>query len=266
MENRITKLFENKDSNILNIYFTAGYPSLEDTVPVLESLEKSGVDMVEIGMPYSDPMADGPIIQQSNDQAIKNGMSIAKLLEQLKGIRDKITIPILLMGYVNPVMQYGIEKFCKDIASIGIDGLILPDLPFAEYNDLYKKVFENNNLSNIFLITPQTSVDRLKLIDGSSKGFLYIVSTHSTTGNASKDIGEQESYFKRVNDAGITNPTLIGFNIKDKSTFEKACNHANGAIVGSAFVKLLGESKDLDKDISEFVKSIRSSQKAPSLQ
>jgi tryptophan synthase alpha chain len=257
MKNRLTQLFENKTERILNIYFTAGYPNLGDTVKIAELLEKAGADILEIGMPYSDPMADGPVIQQSSEKALENGMSIKVLFEQLKEIRQKVTIPICLMGYINPVMQYGIEKFCADAAALGIDGLILPDLPYLEYKELYQSTFEKHNLSNIFLVTPQTSEVRMKEIDELSSGFIYIVSTNSTTGNNSKGIDSKLDYFERIKNAKLKNPILIGFNIKDKESFDLASKYSSGAIIGSAFINLISNSKNLEADIQGFVKSIK---------
>lgn len=260
MENRITRLFDSGKQKILNIYFTAGYPELEDTISILKELESAGADMVEIGMPYSDPVADGPVIQASSEKALENGMSITKLIQQLKEIRKEISLPIMLMGYLNPVMQYGIEKFVKEVSEIGIDGLILPDLPYFEYNTFYKGLFEENNISNIFLVTPQTSDERLKEIDASSKGFIYVVSTNSTTGNDAKATNEDAStaYFERIKGAGLSNPTLIGFNIKDNATFENACQYSRGAIIGSAFIKALPkEESQFKAKINEFVKGIK---------
>jgi tryptophan synthase alpha chain len=258
IKNRITELFQKKSNNILNIYFTAGYPKIEDTVTVLKALQKAGVDMVEIGMPYSDPVADGPIIQQSSLDSINAGMTIRKLLEQLKDIRKEVTIPILLMGYFNTVMQYGVEKFMKEISSIGIDGVILPDLPLDEYIEHYQKICESNNISNVSLITPNTADERLHIIDNITQGFIYMVSTNSTTGNdAKKAEDNHEAYFNRIKNIGLKNPRMIGFNIKDNKTFTDACAYANGAIIGSAFVKMLSASSNLDADINQFVKNIR---------
>jgi len=257
MENRLTKLFENKKENVLNIYFTAGYPKLNDTVKIAELLEKAGADILEIGMPYSDPMADGPTIQASGDVALANGMSIKTLFEQLKGIRNRVSIPICLMGYINPVMQYGIEKFCEDAEAVGVDALILPDLPYQEYKDLYQQKFEQHNLSNVFLVTPQTSDERLKLIDEVGSGFIYVVSTNSTTGNADKGLASRTDYFERIQKAQLQNPTLIGFNIKDNETFSLACQYANGAIIGSAFIRLLKDSTNLEKDIKEYIAAVK---------
>ncbi|HXA03042.1 MAG TPA: tryptophan synthase subunit alpha [Cytophagaceae bacterium] len=256
IKNRLTELFNTRKNNLLNIYFTAGFPKLNDTVTIIKALETSGADMIEIGMPFSDPLADGPIIQQSNEAALENGMTIKILFEQIKDIRKEVKIPILLMGYLNPVLQYGIEDFCKRCNEVGIDGLILPDLPLQEYNEMYRELFEANNLSNVFLVTPHTSASRLKLIDKSSQGFIYIVSTDSTTGNT-KNINDAEHYFKRIKDENLANPTMIGFNIRDNASFRFACSYSNGAIIGSAFIKMIKDSKDLEKDTKSFVSGIK---------
>lgn len=258
IKNRITELFQNKNNNVLNIYFTAGYPKIEDTVTVLKSLQKAGVDMVEIGIPYSDPVGDGPVIQQSSLDSINAGMTIKKLLEQLKDIRKEVTIPILLMGYFNTVMQYGVEKFMKEISDIGIDGVILPDLPLDEYLEHYQTICESHNISNISLITPNTTDERLHVIDNLSQGFIYMVSTNSTTGNDAKKTEDNHlDYFNRIHTMGLKNPRLIGFNIKDKKTFTDACAYANGAIIGSAFVRMLTASTHLETDIEQFIRSIK---------
>ena len=255
--NRITELLKNKKENVLNVFFTAGFPALNDTTRILQLLEESGADMVEIGMPYSDPMADGPVIQESNGVALENGMSIKVLFEQLEGIREKVSIPILLMGYFNPVIQYGVESFLKKAKELGVDGVILPDLPMAEYEEQYKSLFEELGLSNVFLVTPQTTSERLTKIDAVSNGFIYIVSTNSTTGNDTKEAENTDAYFNRVNAAGLKNPKLIGFNIKDNETFSNACKHAEGAIIGSAFIKVLEKGGELEESIPAFVKNVR---------
>lgn len=258
MENRITKLFQQKREGILNIFFTAGFPGRDDTVTILQTLEKAGADMAEIGMPYSDPLADGPTIQRSNETALANGMHMKLLFEQLAGIRGTVSIPLLLMGYLNPVMQYGVENFCKKAAEVGIDGVILPDLPVDEYNRLYRDIFEAHHLSVVFLITPNTPSERVRMIDESSDGFIYVVSTESTTGSSSKEIGDDHvAYFKKIRATKLKNPTLIGFNIKDRKSYKTACQYANGAIIGSAFINRLSDSPDLKKGITEFVASIR---------
>lgn len=258
ISNRLTELFQKKSNNLLNIYFTAGYPKLTDTVTVLKALEKAGVDMVEIGMPYSDPVADGPIIQQSSLDAINGGMTIKTLLGQLKDIRKEVTIPILVMGYFNTVMQYGVEKFIQEISAIGIDGVILPDLPLDEYTEHYQTLFESNSISNVSLITPNTSNERLHVIDNITQGFIYMVSTNSTTGNdAKKTEDNHDAYFNRIKNMDLKSPRMIGFNIKDKKTFTDACAYANGAIIGSAFVRMLSASTNIEADILQFVKSIK---------
>jgi tryptophan synthase alpha chain len=256
IKNRLTATFDQKKNNLLNIYFTAGFPALEDTGVILKALEKAGADIVEIGMPFSDPMADGPTIQESGDQALSNGMSLKKLFAQLKDIRKEVKIPILLMGYLNTVMQYGIENFIKKAAEVGVDGVILPDLPVAEYQEIYRDVFEAHNLSFIFLVTPQTSAERLKQIDENASGFIYVVSTDSTTGNT-KSVKDSEAFLTRIKDAKLKNPTLVGFNIKDNETFRFANTYANGAIIGSAFIKMLKNSKNLESDIVKFVSEIK---------
>lgn len=258
IKNKITELFQKKSNNVLNIYFTAGYPKIEDTVTVLKALQKAGVDMVEIGMPYSDPVADGPIIQQSSLDSINAGMTIKKLLEQLKDVRKEVTIPILLMGYFNTVMQYGVETFMKEISEIGIDGVIIPDLPLDEYIEHYQVICESNNISNVSLITPNTSDERLHVIDNITQGFIYMVSTNSTTGNdAKKTEDNHEAYFNRIKSIGLKSPRMIGFNIKDKKTFTDACVYANGAIIGSAFVRMLSASSNLEDDINQFIQNIK---------
>ena len=256
MNNRINKLFQKKEKNILSVYFTAGYPTLNDTKIIIEELVKNGVDLIEIGMPFSDPVADGPVIQHSSLVALQNGMSVHQLFEQLKDIRQSIDIPLILMGYINPVLQYGVEAFCQKCKEIGIDGVIIPDLPLSVYEDEFKDIFEANNLHNIFLITPQTSDERLRMIDEASSGFIYMVSSNSTTG-AKIDISDtQKSYFERIDTFGLKNPRMIGFGISNAETFTNACKYANGAIIGSAFVNALGTDGPLKKKISHFIESI----------
>lgn len=254
--NRLNQLFATKKDNLLSIYYTAGYPELNTTVDIAEALEKAGADFLEIGFPYSDPVADGPTIQHSSQQSLDKGMTLNVLFEQLKDLRNRVTIPILLMGYVNPIVQYGVERFCKKAAEVGVDGVIVPDLPMYEYETMYSSYFKDNNLSNIFLVTPQTSPDRIRKIDGLSNSFIYLLSSSSITGgNLDVSVGI-EDYYKRVKAMQLKNPTIIGFGISDNVTFKKACEYANGAIVGSKFVKLLDEENYLEK-IPEFVKSIR---------
>ncbi|HPF52329.1 MAG TPA: tryptophan synthase subunit alpha [Draconibacterium sp.] len=256
MNNRINQLFQNKQNNILSIYFTAGFPNLNDTIEIIQELEKNGVDLIEIGMPFSDPTADGPTIQQSSEKALKNGMSLNLLFDQLKEIRSSVNIPLILMGYINPVYQYGVERFCKKCAEIGIDGTILPDLPLDEFKEFYQSYFEANNLHNILLITPQTSESRIREIDKSSSGFIYMVSSASTTGAGKKVEDFHRDYFEKVQNMNLKNPRLIGFGISDRATFKNACDYASGAIIGSAFVNTLTHSTNFKEDISGFVKSI----------
>ncbi|MFL1895915.1 tryptophan synthase subunit alpha [Aquimarina sp. 2-A2] len=252
--NRIHKKLA-EDKKLLSIYFTAGYPALTDTVKVLESLEESGVDMVEIGLPFSDPLADGPTIQESSTQALRNGMTTAVLFDQIKDIRKTVSIPLLIMGYFNPMLQYGVDAFCAKCQQIGIDGLIIPDLPVQEYTEHYKEIFEQYGLSNVFLITPQTSEDRINEIDSISNGFIYMVSSASTTG-AKNSIGEeQQRYFDRIAGLGLKTPQIVGFGISNKETFEKATKTTKGAIIGSAFVKHL-TAHGVDQ-IDSFIKAIR---------
>lgn len=253
--NRIDQLFAKKPSRILNIYCTAGFPALNDTVTVVEALQQSGADMVELGMPFSDPLADGPVIQESSTRAIANGMRISVLFEQLKGFRDRVSLPVILMGYMNPVLQFGVENFCKKCAEVGVDGLILPDLPMDEYENEYKKIFEQYGLHLVFLVTPETSEARIRKIDSVSKGFVYAVSSSSTTGK-DKVMEDQQTYFARLKNMGLQNPVLIGFGIKDKATFETACTNSNGAIIGSAFVKAIENSTNLQNDIRSFVQKV----------
>ena len=253
--NRIIKLFSEKNKNILNVYCTAGFPDLESTTVVLNALQKHGAGMVEIGMPYSDPLADGPVIQQSSMIALENGMTIQILFEQLKDCRKNFHLPLLLMGYLNPVMQFGIERFCKMANEVGVDGIILPDLPVYEFENEYKKYFEQNDLHFIFLITPETSEERIKKIDRLSTGFIYAVSSSSTTGT-NKEFDEQEKYFSRIKQMNLKNPVLIGFGIKDKQTFDIACKYGNGAIIGSAYINALNGSADIKKTTQQFLESI----------
>lgn len=254
--NRLQTLFESGKKNLLSIYYTAGYPELNTTVDIAEALEKAGADFLEIGFPYSDPVADGPTIQHSSETALQNGMTVHVLFEQLKDLRKRVSIPILLMGYVNPILQYGIEKFCKTASEVGVDGIIVPDLPMYEYEAMYSKYFLDNNLSNIFLVTPQTSEDRIRKIDELSNSFIYLLSSSSITGGSLNVSTNIEDYYKRIKAMELNNPAIIGFGISNNSTFTKACEYASGAIVGSAFVKLLAEDNYLEK-IPAFVKSIR---------
>jgi tryptophan synthase alpha chain len=259
MNNRINRLFEKKSKNILSVYFTAGFPNLNDTVEIIQQLEKNGVDLIEIGMPFSDPTADGPTIQRSSEIALKNGMSLELLFAQLQTIRESVSIPLVLMGYFNPVYQYGVDNFCKKCNETGIDGTILPDLPLDEFEAQYKTTFEENNLHNILLITPQTSEARIKQIDEASSGFIYMVSSSATTGAGKKVEDFQKDYFERVQSMNLKNSTVIGFGISDNATFENACKYANGAIIGSAFVSSFKAEVPLQDSIAQFVKKILSS-------
>lgn len=253
--NRITEKLK-ANNKLLSIYFTAGYPKLSDTVDILKRLQDTGVDMVEIGLPYSDPLADGPTIQQSSSAALKNGMSTRKLFDQIQDIRQQVNIPLIVMGYFNPMLQYGVSKFCKDVSDIGIDGLIMPDLPYDYWVEHHKNDYDNHNLKHVQLITPQTSKERILQIDEQSKdSFIYMVSSSSTTGSQSGFAKEQLEYFERIGSYDLKTPQIVGFGIKDQETFAQATTHAKGAIIGSAFIKML--TKEGLTGIEGFVKGIR---------
>ena len=245
----------NTDKKVLSIYFTAGYPNLGDTVPIIHELEKAGVDMIEIGLPFSDPLADGPTIQESSTNALRNGMTTELLFEQLAGIRKTISIPLIIMGYFNPVLQYGVEEFCAKCQEIGIDGLILPDLPFDVFQEEYEAIFKKHGLGNTFLITPQTSEERIRKLDAASDGFIYMVSSASTTGAKSGFGEEQLNYFDRIAALKLTNPQIVGFGISNAETFKAATANAKGAIIGSAFIKHLTQYGV--STIDKFVAGIR---------
>jgi len=255
--NRLDELFERKKEGILNVYFTAGHPTLESTGAIIKSLEKSGVDLIELGMPYSDPMADGPTIQDSSQKALANGMSVDKLFEQVAAVRETCQVPLLMMGYLNQMIQYGKEKFLAKAEKVGIDGLIIPDLPMNLYEKHYQDLFEKYNIRKTFLITPETSEERILKVSTLSKGFIYVVSKSSITGSSAEINADQKSYFKRIIDLKLPNPRLIGFGIHDKATYNVACQNANGAIIGSAFIRVLDRADDLDNAITTFIKSIR---------
>lgn len=252
---RIKNLFEKKSKRVLNVYCTAGFPELDSTLPVMKALQQYGVDLIELGMPYSDPLADGPVIQHSSTIALANGMSIETLFNQLKDCRKEIDVPVILMGYMNPVLQYGFEKFCADAKAVGIDGLILPDLPEYEYETEYGAIIKKYELDFIFLVTPETSAERIKKIDSLSSGFLYAVSSSSTTGS-DKNMTDVSGYLKKLQSLKLKNPVLVGFGIKDKNTFDAACDNANGAIIGSAYIKALENSADVAKTTKEFLNNV----------
>ncbi len=254
--NRLDALFNSKSRNILSVYGTAGYPSLNDTTKMIEHLDEAGADIVEIGMPFSDPVADGAVIQASSLQSLKNGMTLKLLFKQLEHIREKTEIPIVLMGYLNPVIQYGVESFCKSCQIVGVDGVILPDLPPEIFNEEYRDIFERYNIKNAMLVPPQASDERIKQLDKWTSGFLYVVSSAATTG-ASKGFQEyQIEYFKRLNNLGLQSPTLIGFGISDHDSFIQTCKYANGAIIGSAYINAISGSDNIENATTNFVKGI----------
>jgi tryptophan synthase alpha chain len=259
---RLSELFKKKPYNVLNIYCTGGFPKLDSTVEVLQALQNNGADIIEIGMPYSDPLADGEVIQASSAVALQNGMTIEILFQQLHNLRKSPSsggvgeaIPIILMGYLNPIMQYGIENFCNKAKEVGVDGIILPDLPMYEYETIYKTMFDAAGLDFIFLVTPETSEERIRKIDALGSGFIYAVSSSSTTGK-NKPIEAQEGYFKKLQSLQLKNPVLVGFGIKDKQTFEAASRYTNGAIIGSAYIKALEKGGDIIQTTKDFLKNI----------
>ena len=253
--NRLREIFQKKKKSILNVYCTAGYPHLESTLEVMKALQDNGADIIELGMPYSDPLADGPVIQHSSSIALANGMTIKKLFEQLKNFRTEVSLPVVLMGYMNPVLQYGFERFCADAASVGIDGLILPDLPEYEFETEYGPIIRKYNLDFIFLVTPETSEERVRKLDSLSSGFLYAVSSSSTTGGE-KSKAVSEEYLLKLKDMELKNPVLVGFGIKDKASFDAVCRITEGAIIGSAFIKALENSTDVNASTKDFLSSL----------
>ena len=257
---RIQQAFASK-KNLLNMYFTAGYPRLHDTLPLAEALVDAGADILEIGMPFSDPLADGPVIQRSSSAALANGMNLPVLFTQLQGLRAAVpNTPVLLMGYLNPVMQFGVEAFLKKAAEVGIDGLILPDLPLDEYEETYHSLFQKYGLKAVFLITPQTSEERIRRLDALSDAFLYLVSGPGTTGGTTlPDVEAQQHYFERIAAMNLENPRLIGFGIADKAGFDRACGHADGAIIGSALIQALQDVDDAPAAAGRFVRGIKQS-------
>lgn len=256
--NRINQLFNAQQKNILSIYFCAGFPTLEGTVNTIKTLEQKGVQMIEIGIPFSDPMADGPVIQHAATRALKNEMTLKLLFDQLQGIRPQVQIPLVLMGYLNPIMQYGFENFCRTCREVGIDGVIIPDLPFKDYMEQFRPIAEKYDVKVIMLITPETSEERIRLIDQHTDGFIYMVSSAAITG-AQKDFGMQkQAYFQRIADMELRNPRMIGFGISNKQTFEAASAHAAGAIIGSKFVTLLDEAQgDVAQAIDRLLEALK---------
>ena len=252
---KLELVFKEKSKRILNVYCTAGYPSLDSTMKVMESLQKNGADIIELGMPYSDPLADGEVIQVSSIKALANGMNIAVLFEQIKDMRKNISIPVILMGYMNPILQYGFEAFCIKAKEVGVDGLILPDLPLFEFEQSYGKIITENNLDFIFLVTPETPVDRIKKLDSLSNGFLYAVSSSATTGK-DKDFNVVAQYLQKLQAMQLKNPILVGFGIKDKATFDAATVHTQGAIIGSAYIQQLTKGGDIETTTSQFLNSV----------
>lgn len=257
--NRIEQLFASQKEGILNVYFTAGYPQLDSTGTLLKSLSSSGADLIEVGIPFSDPLADGPTIQASNQQALENGMNLALLFEQIKAVRSEVTAPIILMGYFNQVMQFGEEAFCLACVDAGVDGLILPDLPLEVYEAEYKALFERHQLGISFLVTPNTPDARIRHIDETGRGFIYTVSSAAITGGQGGINGAQEAYFERLNSMQLNTPRLIGFGVATAEDFDRCCRYSQGAIVGSAFIRAISDSDDLALTTSEFVKSIKKS-------
>ncbi|MDR1698962.1 MAG: tryptophan synthase subunit alpha [Prevotellaceae bacterium] len=255
--NRLQQLFAKKKNNILSVYFTAGYPKLNDTVEIIKTLSDEGIDLIEIGIPFSDPMADGPVIQRSSQRALENGITQKLLFEQLKNIRKITDIPLILMGYLNPAMQFGFENLCKTAAEIGIDGLIIPDIPIEEYESDYRAIVEKYGLAFIPLITPETSDERIRHIDDITEGFIYMVSSASTTGVQASFAGGKEDYFRRIQAMKLKNPTLIGFGISNKETFDTACRYAQGAIIGSAFINALNETESIGEAVKSLKKKIQ---------
>lgn len=252
---RIKDLMQQKNGRLLNVYCTAGFPQLDSTLQVMKALQDSGADMIELGMPYSDPLADGPTIQASGSRAIANGMTITTLFEQLNNFRNDIKLPVILMGYMNPVLQYGFEKFCINAKAVGIDGLILPDLPVYEYETEYGPVIQKHGLDFIFLVTPETPEERVRKLDGLSTGFLYAVSSSSTTGK-DKNMNDVSAYLQRLQQMNLKNRVLVGFGIKDRTTFDAACKYSSGAIIGSAYINALESNEDVEGSTREFIANI----------
>lgn len=254
--NRINQLFADKQEQVLSVYFVAGYPELKSTPDILEELQRQGVDMVEVGIPFSDPMADGPVIQAAATQALRNGMSLRTLFDQLTGIRSKIGIPLILMGYLNPIMQFGFERFCRRCAEIGVDGMIVPDMPFQDYLDEYKPIADRYDLRIIMLVTPETSDERIRFIDEHTDGFIYLVSSAATTGAQHHFDEQRRTYFNRIATMNLRNPRLVGFGISNKQTCDMAFEYSSGAIVGSLFVQLLAHEESPEKAVSALLRKL----------
>ena len=252
---RLSELFKNQNERVLNVYCTAGFPHLNSTLQVMECLQANGANIIELGMPYSDPLADGEVIQSSGNVALANGMTIDTLFEQLTNMRKAIHIPVVLMGYMNPILQYGFEAFCKKAKEVGVDGLILPDLPLYEFEHMYGKTIQENNLDFVFLVTPETPEDRLRKLDSLSTGFLYAVSSSATTGK-DKDFSKVALYLQKLKGMNLKNPVLVGFGIKDKETFNAVCAYSNGAIIGSAYISALSKGNDLNETTAQFLKAV----------
>jgi tryptophan synthase alpha chain len=254
--NQINTLFQKKEREILSVYFTAGFPSLNDTEEIILALQNAGISLVEVGIPFSDPLADGPVIQESSTIALQNGMNLKLLFSQLERVKEKVHIPLILMGYLNPVMQYGFENFCKDCQKAGVSGMIIPDLPFNDYLNEYKPIADNYGLKIIMLITPETSDERIRLIDAHTDGFIYMVSSAATTGVQHRFDEKKLDYFRRIGNMGLRNPLLIGFGISNQETLSAAFEHAAGAIIGSRFIRLLEEEKNPEKAVGKLLKSL----------
>ena len=258
MTNKINQLFkDHQDKKLLSLYFCAGCPTLENTGEVIKTMQRRGIDMIEVGIPFSDPLADGPVIQSAATRAIKNGMSLKKLFSQLQEIKEEVEIPLVLMGYLNPIMHYGVEAFCKSCVESGVSGAIIPDLPFKDYQDVVKPIADKYDLRIIMLITPETSEERIRFIDNNTDGFIYMVSSAAITGTQKSFDEEKQAYFKRINDMNLRNPRMIGFGISNKQTLEAAQNNAAGAIIGSKFVTLLNESKNADEALDKLFDALK---------
>jgi tryptophan synthase alpha chain len=255
MKSNIDQLFQRKNKRVLNVYCTAGYPKIDSLLTVMNALQEHGADLIEIGMPYSDPLADGPVIQASSSKALENGITLTALFVQLREFRKQIHVPVILMGYMNPVLQYGFQQFCGDAKAAGIDGLILPDLPIYEFESVYGPMIKKSGLDFIFLVTPETSEDRIRKLDDLTNGFLYAVSSSSTTGS-DKNLQDQSLYFSKLKRMQLKNPFLVGFGIKDKASFLQACEYANGAIIGSAYIRAIENASDINQTTKEFLDGI----------